>query len=320
MNKKYILFALGLTMLSTSCSNFLEEDPKGKLTPATFFSTQEELNMATYALFKKVTETEKFANTSLASWQGDDLTTNPGSNKQIYAEADAFRVVDTNAGIQQTWYYCYESIKAANYIVLNAERTPTSQEEINIALGQAKFWRAICYFRLVRRHGAIPLTLDNEVNYERPLASVAEVYQQIVQDLQDCVNTLPTKYEGMPRNNGSVNIFITKQAAQSALAAVYLAMAGWPLQQTQYYALAAEQAKAVIDGVKAGTYEYILEPEFKHVYSTSHNYTNETVVGIEYKRGFWGQEDSNLTSCQYFESLGGWGDGWAEIPFWKEFP
>lgn len=50
MKAKYILYTLGIAMLSSSCNDFLDEDPKGKLTPGTFFSTQDELTMATYAL------------------------------------------------------------------------------------------------------------------------------------------------------------------------------------------------------------------------------------------------------------------------------
>ena len=46
MKAKYILYTLGIALLSSSCSDFLDEDPKGKLTPGTFFSTQEELTMA----------------------------------------------------------------------------------------------------------------------------------------------------------------------------------------------------------------------------------------------------------------------------------
>ena len=53
MKAKYILYTLGIAMLSSSCNDFLDEDPKGKLTPGTFFSTQDELTMATYALYKK---------------------------------------------------------------------------------------------------------------------------------------------------------------------------------------------------------------------------------------------------------------------------
>lgn len=50
MKTKYIVYALGLALLSTSCSDFLDEDPKGQLTPSTFFSTQEELDMANLCL------------------------------------------------------------------------------------------------------------------------------------------------------------------------------------------------------------------------------------------------------------------------------
>ncbi len=321
MKAKYILLALGATLLSTSCSDFLQEDPKGQLTPTTFFATQEELDMATYALYSKVCQTQTNTNPTIPSWQGDDLTANPGSNKQAYAEVDAFHPANDNKGVEAAWSTSYVAIKAANYIIENGGKTPTTDEEINIAMGQAKFWRAINYFWLVRRFGPIPLILDTEVNYERTLAPVEEVYNQIVQDLTECKNLLPTSYSTAPRYLNGANIYITKQAAQATLGAVYMAMAGWPMKQTQYYASAATELKEVIDGVNAGTYEYILEPEYKHVYAPSHNYTNETVVGICFSRSnaSW-REDSQMTSSNLFESLGGWGDGFGEIKFWKEFP
>lgn len=320
MKIKYIIYLVGLLFSLASCNDFLNEDPKGQLTPGTFFSTQEELDMATYALYNKVCQIQTNTNPTIPAWMGDDITTNPGSNKQAYAEVDAFRSTDANKGVEAAWQTSYTAIKAANYIILNASKTPTTESEINIAIGQAKFWRALNYFWLVRRWGPIPLVLDTEVNYDRPLASVEDVYAQIVQDLLDCISVLPIDYDALPRKNEGANIYITKQASQATLAAVYMAMAGWPLKQTQYYASAAEQAKAVIDGVNAGTYEYILEPEYKHVYATSHNYTNETVVGISFSRAFTWAEDSQMTNSHLFESLGGWGDGWGEIKFWKEFP
>lgn len=211
MKAKYILLSGALfTLFSTSCSDFLEEDPKGQLTPSTFFSTQEELDMSTYALYQKVCLIQTNTNPTIPSWQGDDLTTNPGSNKQAYAEVDAFRPTDANKGVEAAWQTSYTCIKAANYIILNAERTPTTDEEINIAIGQAKYWRAVNYFWLVRRWGQVPLVLDNEVNYERSLASVEEIYAQIEQDLVDCVNSLPTDYSSAPRKMNGANIYITK--------------------------------------------------------------------------------------------------------------
>lgn len=321
MKAKYLLSCTLLYALAfSSCSDFLDEDPKGQQSTESFFSTQEELDMSTYALYRKVCEIQVNTNPTIPSWQGDDLTTNPGSNKQAYAEVDGFHPTDGNKGIDASWNASYTAIKTANYIICNAEKTPTTQEEINIAIGQAKFWRAVNYFWLVRRWGPIPLNLDEKLDYNRPAASVEEVYNQIIKDLEDCISILPTDYPAAPRKMNGANIYITKQASQATLSAVYMAMAGWPLKKTEYYAKAAEQAKAVIDGVNAGNYEYILEPEYKHVYAPSHNNTNETVCGISYSGAFAWDEDSQMTSSNLYESLGGWGDGWGEIQFWKDFP
>ena len=44
------MVALSFSLMS--CSDFLTEDPRGKLTPENFFSTQDELNMSIYALYQ----------------------------------------------------------------------------------------------------------------------------------------------------------------------------------------------------------------------------------------------------------------------------
>ena len=158
----YIFFIAGILMLS--CDDILVEDPKGALTESEFFTSQEELDMSITALFGMVRETQHTTNMSLPSFmQGDDVTTNPGSNKQAAAELDAFKQTDNNIGIADCWSSHYAAIKAANYVILNAGRTPTSEDEIKIAIGQAKYWRAYCYFTLVRVFGPIPLNLNNTI-------------------------------------------------------------------------------------------------------------------------------------------------------------
>ncbi|WP_025830280.1 RagB/SusD family nutrient uptake outer membrane protein [Segatella maculosa] len=316
-----ILFsALLLTVTMTSCSDFLTEKPKGKLTPDNYFTSQEELDMAVYALYSKVCATQASSYPMLIAWQGDDITTNPGSNKQNFADIDAFHPSDGNNGAVWAWRTSYVVIKVANDIINRAGKTPTTEEEKNIAIGQARYWRAVNYFFLVKRFGSVPMNLVGDIDYNRPLASVEEVYAQIVADLNACITMLPTKYTDEPRFISGANIYVTKQAAQATLAAVDMAMAGWPLQKAERYADAAALTKAIIDGVQAGTYEYILESDFKNVYAPSHNYTNETVVGINFSGTFKWDEDSELSKSNLFESLGGWGDGWGELLFWKDFP
>ena len=47
--KKILIYSILLFALC-SCDNFLEEDPRGKLTPSSFFSSPEDLDMAKVAL------------------------------------------------------------------------------------------------------------------------------------------------------------------------------------------------------------------------------------------------------------------------------
>ncbi|MGG6548090.1 UNVERIFIED_CONTAM: RagB/SusD family nutrient uptake outer membrane protein, partial [Prevotella sp. 15_C9] len=90
------------------------------------------------------------------------------------------------------------------------------------------------------------------------------------------------------------DVWTTKQAAQATLSAVYMSMAGYPLNKgTEYYKLAAEQAKSVIDN--NGSYGFILNPEWKDVYSMGNNYNMETVLGINNDAKGWWDHDSQLS-------------------------
>lgn len=311
------------SLLTVSCADLLQEDPQGKLTPENYFSTQEELNMSVYSLYSKVNASQTRTNPQYPQWQGDDITTNPGSNKQAAAEIDRFAPVNSNKGVKDCWADHYAIIKAANFIILNASKTPTDETSMKQAIGQAKFWRAYAYFTLVRIFGDIPLTLDNENDdFTMTPSPVEKVYEQIVADLtsEEC-ESLPESYKDAPAFLNGVNVYVTKAALQSTRAAVYMAMAGWPLEKgIPYYAKAAEEAKKVIEGAQNGTYDIRMDDNYYDVYAMSNNYNKETILGINYSPNVDWVQDSQLTSCNQFESIGGWGDAWGEIRFWKRFP
>ena len=306
----------------SSCGDFLDEEPKGLLSPENFFASEDDLNASVNALYDRINQTQSWTNPMYPQWQGDDITANPGSNKQACAALDAFASDGANKGVTDAWNQHYSVIKAANLIIAGANNAKVDQAKINVALGNAHYWRAYAYFYLVRVFGEIPLiTSTNTDQLGVTPESIEKVYELIVKDLQDAVNELPTKYDFEPARLFGVDTWTTKQAAQSTLAAVYMSMAGYPLNKgTEYYRLAAEQAKAVIDG--NGTYGFILNQNWKDVYSMGNNYNMETVVGINNDAKGWWDHDSQLSSCCRFESLGdgGWGDAWGEIAFWKRYP
>lgn len=326
MNKKILLgclFAASVLTTTTSCSDFLDEDPKGQMSEANVFKSQADLDASIHTIYEKLNQTQSWTNPMYPQWQGDDMTANPSSNKQAVAALDVFSSDGANKGVTGAWDQHFALIKACNWVIENASKTPTSQTEINIALGNAHFWRAYAYFYLVRVFGPLPMVLKTDPSATNVApSSVEEIYNLIVEDLKKAEGWLPTSYTTAPRNHDGVDAWVTKQATQSTLAAVYMAMAGYPLNKgKEYYALAAAKAKEVIDA--NGTYGFYNDADWSHVYSMGHNYNKETILGIDnnWNSGSW-DHDSELTSCCRFEGLGdgGWGDAWGEIAFWKRYP
>lgn len=325
---KYSIFTcclLAASLTAASCSDFLTEDPKGQLTPETFFKTQSDLDQSVDALYSLVQDLQCNSNSMIVKCQGDDVTSTTGKNKAAYLSADAFETPTDTKGISRTWSAMYSIVKAANLIIENASKVSTTQDEINIALGQAYYWRAYAYFELVRVFGPVPINLNNDAsNTKASPNSVEEVYNQIVKDLtaaEQC--NLPAKYTVSKRSIDGQNIWVSAQAVKATLAAVYLNMAGYPLNKTENYALAAAKAKEVIDGVEAGTYDQALLADWNKVYSYGMNHHNETILGIDYNStpGGWSNQDSQISSCHQFTTInGGWGDFLAERHFWKNFP
>ena len=326
MKTKNLLYTgcfMAASMLSlTSCGDFLDEDPKGQLNPDTFYTIEDDYTAGVNTLYDKVNQTQSWTNPMYPQWQGDDITANPGSNKQACAALDAFDSDGANKGVTEAWTQHYAVIKTANLIIEGSEKFPGDKAKIATALGNAHFWRAYSYYYLVRVFGKLPIiTKTNIEQFDAQPSEIEKVYELIVQDLKDAINELPTGYDKEPARLFGVDVWATKQAAQSTLAAVYMSMAGYPLNKgTEYYKLAAELAKDVI--TNNGTYGFILNPDWKEVYSMGNNYNMETVLGINNDAKGWWDHDSQLSSCCRFEGLGdgGWGDAWGEIAFWKRYP
>lgn len=326
MKTKKLLYTgcfMAASLLSlTSCGDFLDEDPKGQLNPETFYTIEDDYTAGVNTLYDKVNQTQSWTNPMYPQWQGDDITANPGSNKQACAALDAFDSDGANKGVTEAWTQHYAVIKTANLIIEGSEKFPGDKAKIATALGNAHFWRAYSYYYLVRVFGKLPIiTKTNIEQFDAQPSEIEKVYELIVQDLKDAINELPTGYDKEPARLFGVDVWATKQAAQSTLAAVYMSMAGYPLNKgTEYYKHAAELAKDVI--TNNGTYGFILNPDWKEVYSMGNNYNMETVLGINNDAKGWWDHDSQLSSCCRFEGLGdgGWGDAWGEIAFWKRYP
>ncbi len=327
---RFIIILISLTVfMASSCDDFLTENPNGQLSSESAFTEHGDLESSLTALYKLIRNQTNGSMGFSPTLMGSDLSTHRASNKINFRQYDRFAISADNGNMNGSktgsWRLPYKTIKCCNYIINGVDNTPdATADELTFIKGQAYYWRAYSYFHLVKNWGAIPLVLEQEVDEESPLASVREVYDQIISDLQEA-EKLPENYDESPYAMNGVNVVVSKAAAEATLGYVYLTMAGWPLNiGNEYYTKAATELKKVIDGVDNGTYYYKLYEDFKDIHSKKFNWSNtETILAVYYSTAF-SEGDNGQSSRGGINDLpaecGAWNDTRAEIGFWHKFP
>ncbi len=315
----YTAILSAVTLFNTGCSDFLDEDTRGKVFD-NVLESQNGLEAALIGAYRGWANcwTYGFNNgwATEMTLGGDDLTCPPGTgNTQEY---DRYDVKNSNSSSPTVYWGCYKAIQGANNVLENYQNCQGDAEVVKHIVGEAHFIRAYSYYWLVRCHGAIPLMLTAKfdlADLTKDVSSVKDIYTQIEQDLDDAYNML-----GDTRRNdepGRPN----KGSAAALLAEVYLSEAGWPLKETDKYAKAAAKAKEVLDNkAKWGfdwedSYDVLYENDEtksginkEDIFTIPCNKANGNTINAMY--GFWA----------YPGELGGWDVVFSELTFFNEFP
>jgi hypothetical protein len=312
MKRRTTIFSIALSviviLLSNSCQT-LEEDTSGVLVANSFYQTEEDLESALVAVWAPLNREGIGTHQWLTAFAGaDDLTTKPDANKAPIRETDRYLTTSDNQLHAQNWDIFYQSIFAANTLLDNL---PNSDVDDNVKISieaQAKFMRSWCYFHMVRFFGDLPLRTTADFEGEPIRTPVAQIYEQILQDLEFAEDNLPATMPEVARP--------TKWIAKALLSQVYITMAGWPIKDQSRYADARDKAKEVID---AGVYSLMDDyGEMFKIYNQTHS---ELVFGIFfcYECGeTWG----NRLGGKHMDpnADGGYGDFYSEFAFFNNFP
>lgn len=319
MKRNLIIAVVAMAIMATGCKNYLDEEVRGALLGVQALETQEGLEAALTGAYKGWANTWGHgfihATAIAATMGGDDVTTHKASNKADFREFDQFNVPATNQRTQALYNGCYKAIQGANNIIANYQNTQGDEATINAIVGEAYFIRAVSYYWLVRLYRDIPLVTQAEFTPELLTISRSgpeAVYELIVPDLQAAEGLVPdTKRDPGRPNKGTVKAY---------LADVYLTMAGWPLKQTDNYALAAAKAKEVIDN--SATYGFRLVNTYGELFENDpeKNGTAETVMQISTFMGVGSTTNANYGFSAMPGEEGGWDDFFSELNFFYDFP
>ena len=262
-----------------------------------------------YREYEKVIDKPHEVN--IIGFGSDDITTWWAGNKAPLRVFDRFDYGNgENSDIiwlDVAWNGYWKVIYYTNTLI-DALKTSEAPDELNdIADAEARFFRALSYYNLVRSWGNVPIIPDGYTpTGEEVRATVLENYQEIEKDLIIAESALPA-----PENVNNIGR-VSSAAAKTLLANLYLTWSGWPVKDNTKYQLAANKAKEVID------MDYFELLPIDELWLLQNQNSLESIFSMQFSevediRNEWPANTS-------FHEARGWSDMYPERQFFYDFP
>jgi starch-binding outer membrane protein, SusD/RagB family len=302
------IICLYLFFFMAACTDFLQKDPQGQLTQASFPLTASDALQSTNAVYAAVRIW--YYNSGgypILDIMSDDAYKGSNTNDQLSTVGayDNFTFNTTGDGLDRWWATLYEGIRWANVVIDKVPLISMDTTLRNRYIGEASFLRALFYFDLVRAWGGVPLVTTSDPPLHLARATKEEIYNLIISDLQYAETHLKKKSELSSPDQGRA----TSGAAEAFLAKVYLFQKDFT--NAEKYALKVIQSN-----------QYSLEPRFIDANGVNGNNGVESIFEV----GALGVEDYGGGGAQYANTQGvrgtpnrGWGFNRPSIDLRKSF-
>ncbi len=272
-----IIILTGVLAAGTLIScNKLTENPSSIIVSSQFYKTTSDAVSAVNAVYSTL-NSDPAADFPLYGRQLNLLVENASDN-QVYSPSNTNpdvralgteTYISSNSRVQKVWQQLYYGINRANIAIDNIPAIQMDTVLRARLVRESKFVRALLYFNLVRLYGDVPLVLHNPTSIDVSQLTVgrtpsAQVYTQIITDLQDATN-LPKSYSGADIGRA------TGGAAHTLLAKVYLTQQDWTDALTQL--------KDVING----GYGYSLFPNYYDAFQKATKNGVEHIFSVQFE-------------------------------------
>lgn len=183
---RYLLIA-ALSAPLVSCD--LDMTPESTMTDASYWKTEGDLRGACNRFYEQMNGNNDLGTGFSHDYRSDELFNNGNSN----SGSNGSRQVPSTNG---SWTDAYWRIFIANNIIEKAPRADVSEDILNRYLAEARFFRGLFYFELVKKYGDVPLLLEAISDTKNPAIMMprtprAEVLAQVYEDLEYASAWLP---------------------------------------------------------------------------------------------------------------------------------
>jgi starch-binding outer membrane protein, SusD/RagB family len=237
---KYKLIYLLITFLSLgtfiSCSkDFFDKPPLVDNVIENFYKTGNDAILAVNAAY--VPLEWEFSKTYFSEWMLGDIVSDDAlkggngiTDMNDLFQLENFSASASNELLLDFYRAQYQGIYRANLVITKVPDIPVDDSVMNVRMknrliAEAKFLRALYYFRLVRVFGGVPKVTKilNPSEYKQPRALRDTIYNLIYTDLLSAIPDLWLKSEYPLADLGRT----TKGAAQALLMKAYMYNQKW---------------------------------------------------------------------------------------------
>lgn len=268
MRLRYIALYAAIAAVCGGCES-LDYTPGDQMSGQTFWQTEDHARQAAVGMYAAMKEPWCFGMEFTFDMCSDLAEgTSPWSD---VSRGDAFS--SNSSGVQNHWQYLYELVHRANTVIRNVAGMPISQQTIDRVTGEARFLRAMAYFRMLNCWGGVPYydeTCDiNEefAHLDAPRCTADELRGHILDDLTDAIRKLPVSRDVADLGRA------TKGAAYALRGKVYLFNRQW------------DEAVADFEEIvynKTYTYGYSLHPDYNDLFRLYNGrHSDEMIFSIQ---------------------------------------
>ena len=290
--KKIVYFPLNvvliLTLLLSGC-DFLNRSPYDSVDTSQGFQTLADAEAAINAAYQPLQWAKLY---NMRIWTLDIIAGNSevgaggGTDGEETVDLANFIADADNFAALDLWRGPSPGILRCNFVLQKVPAMNIDETIKNRILGEAHFLRAHYYFLLVRLFGGVPLQTepaDSDSDLLLPRASAEEVYELIVEDLDQAITLLPQRSAYTQEHIGRA----TKEAAMAELARVYLTH----YQDYEHYQLVVDLCEEIR---KMG---YQLEADYADLWNPSKQNGVESIFEVQYygktNYDFWSNENQS---------------------------
>ena len=277
----------------SACDSLLDVQPKTFSGTTDYYQTPDQVERAVngaYSFLQILYSTRTSNYWAMTEMRSDNTTyqyNEADRGEQGMENLDEFLITADNYVVEQVWRDSYRAILQSNTVLDRIGGVAfTDQSRRDRYIGEVKFLRAFHYFNLVRLYGDVPLLLHEVTSPAEAAvgtrATVDEVYQQIVGDLEDAIGKLPERYAAADVGRA------TRGAAKMLLADVHMTRRNY------------QAAVAQLEGLL--TMGYALLPSYDAVYDPMNKNHAESIFEVQFSAALEGEASGFIYRFAPFNS------------------